>query len=54
MTYSIAINGTVLAPFGEQLCSVLWIYVKTQHELAEFIQAVMTIGLDSFSVAARG
>jgi hypothetical protein len=33
---------------------MLRIHVKSQHELAEFIQALMARGLDGLSVSARG
>src|SRR5208282_3208020 len=50
----VAIHGAILAPFGEQTRGLFGIDVKSQHELAEFIQALMAAGWDGFCVSIRG
>ena len=44
LSYFLAVHRAILAPLGEQTRCVLGIDVKAQHELAQFIQALMAAG----------
>ena len=53
LSYFLAVHGAILAPFGEQTRGVLGIDVKAQHELAQFIQALIAAGLHGFCGSIR-
>src|SRR5271166_3325813 len=51
--YFVALHWADVTPFGNLLGRLFWIHIKTQHELAQFIEALAAMGFRTFCLSSR-